>query len=613
LSILLTDLRQRFKAQIALDGVSLHVRSGDCYGFIGHNGSGKTTALRIALGLLRADGGRVMIDGHDAVREARVRKWVGGLIERPGFHDGRPGHENLRMLAAVQGIPKGQVAGEVERVLALVGLADAGDKKVGQYSQGMRQRLGLAQALLGQPRYLLLDEPTNGLDPEGIHELRELMQRLVAEEGVTILLSSHLLHEISDLCTRIGVLRRGQLLVEAPTAELMASTERTYRIRTDDDVQAADLLKARGLGGTPERDGGIRVDLRDHDPAELLRGLMDGGRDVSVFAPIGTSLEEIYLEYSHGERTAEPSPAGAAGGESAPSTLPVLSHPILRVVRYEFQRLLRPATLLAVCTPAILAPFVVVQRSFAVQGDLARVAGGKLATATGATAFEVLGRALEGCVPLLALILAGLASQSMAGELAAGTLRNLLLRPLHRFEIVLGKLAALLAVAIASYLLLLAVAASSAGLALDYGDLVEVLTTGAGTFPLLSADEVWPKFWPAIASPLLPLIGFMTIGFLCGSVVRVAAGALALSLAAIVGLDLFRAFARSTFLEPLLPSTYVSSPLATDSHLQYFVDFASGVSRGPFDYHGTEILVPAIWLLTCSATAMLIFRRKYVP
>ena len=109
------------------------------------------------------------------------------------------------------------------------------------------------------------------------------------------------------------------------------------------------------------------------------------------------------------------------------------------------------------------------------------------------------------------------------------------------------------------------------------------------------------------------IVAFMTIGFLCGSMVRVAAGALALSLAAVVGLDLFRAFARRTVLEPLLPSTYVPSPLATDSHLQYFVDFASGVSRGPFDYHGTEILVPAAWLLACVAAAILIFRRKYVP
>jgi ABC-type transport system involved in multi-copper enzyme maturation permease subunit len=216
-------------------------------------------------------------------------------------------------------------------------------------------------------------------------------------------------------------------------------------------------------------------------------------------------------------------------------------------------------------------------------------------------------------VPLLALILAGLASQSMAAELGAGTLRNLLLRPLYRFEIVLGKLLALLVVAVLSYLLLLAVAASSAGIALDYGNLVEVLTTGAGTFPLLDAKEVWPRLWPAIASPILPLVGFMSLGFLCGSVVRVAAGALALSLAVVVGLDLFRAFAHRTFLEAWLPSTYVSSPLAADSHLHYFVEFSSGVSRGPFDYHGTEILVPVLWALVCAAVAVLIFRRRYVP
>jgi len=485
----------------------------------------------------------------------------------------------------------------------------------------MRQRLGLAQALLGKPRYLLLDEPTNGLDPEGIHELRELMRRLVEQEGVTILLSSHLLHEVADLCTTIGVLHRGRLLVEAPTAELLAGSEHTYQIHSDDDAKALELLHAKGLTG--KRDGDVlRVDLGEQDPAALLRELLEAGREVSVFAPRGTSLEEIYLEYSHGERgagqdspgpAAPPAVAAAGAPREGPATLPVLGYAILRVVRYEFCRLFRPAPVLALCTPAILAPFMVLQRSLAVQGDIANVEGGKLASATGATAFEALGRALAGCVPLLALVLCGLASQSMAAELGAGTLRNLLLRPLHRHEIVLGKLLALLAATITSYLLLLGVAASSAGLALDYGDLVEVLTTGAGTFPLLSAKEVWPKLWPAIASPVLPLVAFMTVGFLCGSILRAAAGALAFSLAATVGLDLLRTFGRRTFLEPLLPSTYVSSPLATDSHLQYFVDFASGVSRGPFDYHGTEILVPALWLVACAVAAVLIFRRKFVP
>ncbi|MCB9883742.1 MAG: ABC transporter ATP-binding protein, partial [Planctomycetes bacterium] len=221
MSILLHTLRYQVGPQRILDDVTLHVRDGDCYGFLGHNGAGKTTALRIALGLLRARSGRVIIDGFDAAehpREARAR--TGGLIEVPGFHAGLGGAKNLFMLARLRGLDRRAARKEVDRVLAAVSLEREGTKRVRAYSQGMRQRLGVAQAMLGGVSHVLLDEPMNGLDPEGMEELRATLHDLTRNAGVTVLLSSHQLDEIEGLCNRIGILRRGRLLLEEPVERL---------------------------------------------------------------------------------------------------------------------------------------------------------------------------------------------------------------------------------------------------------------------------------------------------------------------------------------------------------------------------------------------------------
>lgn len=175
MSLRLHDLHFRAGGQDILRGVSLHARRGEVYGFLGHNGAGKTTAMRIVLGLLRPRAGRVTVDGFDALRyprEARAR--IGGLIEAPGFYREWSGIKNLRAFARLRGLGFRAAKREAERLFERVGLEHAGNKRCGYYSQGMRQRLGLAQALIGSPEYLLLDEPTNGLDPEAIHDLREV-------------------------------------------------------------------------------------------------------------------------------------------------------------------------------------------------------------------------------------------------------------------------------------------------------------------------------------------------------------------------------------------------------------------------------------------------------
>jgi hypothetical protein len=178
---------------------------------------------------------------------------------------------------------------------------------------------------------------------------------------------------------------------------------------------------------------------------------------------------------------------------------------------------------------------------------------------------------------------------------------------------VLGKLATHVGFAITGYLVLLGSAALAAGVWFDYGDLVEILGTNGAHFPILPAAEVWPKLWPALASPVLPLTAFAALGFLCGALTRSAAGALAVAVGAVIALDLTRAFARNVGGEGWLLGPYIPSPLARNSHLDYLVDFAGGVSNAAHDFAATALVVPAAWLLGCGCVALLVFRRRYVP
>ncbi len=625
--IFLQGVTKRFRSHLALDAVDIHVRRGDRYGFIGHNGAGKTTALRIALGLVRPEAGQVRIDGHDPWSSPRVRSLVGGLIERPGFHDSLSGRKNLQLLAALQAVIGRERSAEVDRVLELVGMQDAADKRVGQYSQGMRQRLGLAQALLGSPQYLLLDEPTNGLDPEGIHELRRLLIRLSEEEGMTILLSSHLLQEVADLCNRVGVLRDGKMLLESTTAELLAGDATAYRLVTDDNLAAGEALRAAGIELGSEPGGFLHLGMAGEDPSRAVEILVHAGCKVRSFTPVENSLEEIYLAHARGKSESGADAESRAPGEGAvdlQQDSPSAADGFLwaffvsfcagfRICRYELSRLARPGTLVALFLPAVIAAIAVYQDYAAAVREAGEVSGGELFSATGVTAYSALGSALLTTVPLLALVMIGIASQSLAGQIREGSLRNLLTRPFHRFEIALGKFAALCVVACLAYLGLLASASLAAGIAFDYGDLVEMLSTGAGSFPLLTAKEVDPELWPALRSACLPLLAWTALGFLVSSLTRSSAAGLSLSLGLFVILELCRAPAEAYGFEELLLGPYLPSPLAANSHLDYFTEFASGVSNSSEYFAATAKLVPALWILLCAAIAILSLRRKYLP
>ncbi len=621
MSIQLVSVSRTFGTQAALKEVSLEVRRGDCYGFIGHNGAGKTTAMRIALGLIRPSGGRVLVDGFDArahPREARAR--MGGLIEVPGFHPGLGGPRNLVLLARLQGLDRAAARREAGRLMELMGLEHAGSKPVRAYSQGMRQRLGIAQALLGSPPYVLLDEPTNGLDPEGIAEIRRVLRRLGREEATTVLISSHQLHELAGLCTRVGVLRQGELVVEEETEALFARGSDRYLLDARPRAKAVEVCERMGLATDGDGADALRIELGELPPQDLARELVEAGVELASFAPRPPSLEEIYLRFTRGGASAEGRralppdrrPAAAPSAQSPRETrAPGLG--TLRALRYELSRLsARAGFPLLLALPALVAVLDVLRRAWQARGLLERVEDQELYSATAVTAFEGVGVGLRAALPIAAAVVAGVASQSLAGELSRGTLRNALLRPVHRLEMAAGKLLGVLVAGLVTYLVLVAAALVASTACFDFGDVVEALPNGA-TYPLVAADELWPELRRALLAPLLPLAAYVGLGFLAGGLVRGGAGALALALGALVSLDLARAFARGPGLEGWLPSAYLPSPLGDTSFLGYFADAAEGVSNASFAFADTALLVPGLWLLAAFALASIGLLRRAVP
>ncbi|WP_456611384.1 ABC transporter ATP-binding protein [Blastococcus sp. SYSU DS0619] len=274
----------------AVDGIDLDVRAGDVYGFLGANGSGKTTTVRMLLGLVLPTRGEIELLGERMPRAARrVLPRVGALIEAPAAYGHLSGRENLALLdAAGPGGARRDRRRRVAEVLDQVGLGGVGRRPVKAYSLGMRQRLGLAGALLRRPELLVLDEPTNGLDPQGISEIRELLLEL-HRGGTTIFLSSHLLAEVEQLCSRVGVLDRGRLVLQDDLATLTAPTGATVvRTPTPERVRTT-------LDGRVAAVDGERVVVRGGDPAEVNALLVGAGIAVTGLAPERPTLEEVVL------------------------------------------------------------------------------------------------------------------------------------------------------------------------------------------------------------------------------------------------------------------------------------------------------------------------------
>ncbi|HLT11793.1 MAG TPA: ABC transporter ATP-binding protein [Micromonosporaceae bacterium] len=288
-AVVVTDgLTKRYGERAAVDAVSLTVRQGEVYGFLGPNGAGKTTTLRMLLGLVRPTSGSATVLGHPPGSPAALAG-TGALIEGPGFFPYLSGRDNLRVLARYRRLDDVAVAAALEQV----DLTDRAGDKYKSYSLGMKQRLGVAAALLGGPRLLILDEPTNGLDPAGMADMRELIRSL-ADHGQTVLLSSHLLGEVQQICDRVGVISRGRLVAEGTVEELRGASSLLVRAEPM-ETAASVAYRLLGDGQISQVDGALLVRDGGDRAAELNRALVQAGVAVRELRPRERTLEDAFF------------------------------------------------------------------------------------------------------------------------------------------------------------------------------------------------------------------------------------------------------------------------------------------------------------------------------
>src|ERR1051326_1050390 len=300
--VLQTDrLTKKYWRRVVVDQLSLTVERGDVFGFLGQNGAGKSTTIRMALGLVRPTSGRVHVLGYDMSRRPRgALKRLGAIIEAPAFYENFSGRQNLRMLAAMSGGAKNQ---RVEEVLELVGLGKRASDPVRVYSHGMRQRLGIAQALLPNPEFIILDEPTDGLDPQGLSEVRDLILRLRDELNLTVLLSSHLLHEVEQVCNRVAIIERGNLLYQGSVEDLVADGRR-IKLKTDRINEAFELLaKDARVCLTRNGDHSLYLKAADEIVPDINALLVQKGFRVMEISAQHESLEQVFLRLTRAARS----------------------------------------------------------------------------------------------------------------------------------------------------------------------------------------------------------------------------------------------------------------------------------------------------------------------
>jgi ABC-2 type transport system ATP-binding protein len=288
-AITIEGLGKRFGAVVAVDGLSFEVDQGTVTGFLGPNGAGKTTTLRMLLGLVAPTAGSAKIDGRSYRELAEPTRHVGALLEASSFHPGRTARNHLRVVGTGGGVP----VRRAEEVLAQVGLAEAAGRRVGGFSLGMRQRLGLATALLGDPAVLVLDEPANGLDPEGIHWLRGFLRRL-ADQGRTVLVSSHGLAEVAQTVDQMVIIARGRLVTQSTLADLTSRTDQLVRVRTPQAAALRPLLAAQGIH--TELIGTDLLTAVDTSAEAVGRAAAAAGIVLHEMTTEHSNLEEVFLE-----------------------------------------------------------------------------------------------------------------------------------------------------------------------------------------------------------------------------------------------------------------------------------------------------------------------------
>jgi ABC-2 type transport system ATP-binding protein len=307
-------LVKRYGELTAVGGVDLTVRSGDVYGYLGPNGAGKTTSLRMMLGLIRPTAGTVRLFGRDPMESVHALAGVAGFVEAPTFYPYLSARRNLEMLAAFDG---GGASERIDKALDTVELTGRQRDRVGGFSHGMRQRLGIAAALLRDPKLLLLDEPATGLDPAGMRDMRLLIHSLAAQ-GMTVLLSSHLLTEVEDVCNRVAIVRSGRIVYEGDIAALKRGAGTRYWLSTTDDDRALPVCRAQpGIDDVRFEGGRISFTAEESAVSVLSQALVESGALIRAMAPQTVTLEDLFFSYTEGD-----GPAGAEPQVNGPPPTP---------------------------------------------------------------------------------------------------------------------------------------------------------------------------------------------------------------------------------------------------------------------------------------------------
>ena len=292
------NLGKQYKSRWAVHHLDLEVHRGDVFGFLGPNGAGKSTTIRMLLSLIRPTEGEVFLFGKSLEREReKALMSIGGIVEKPDFYNYLSAHRNLEIVGALNG---GVSRNRIAEVLDLVGLASRASDKVKTYSHGMKQRLGIAQALLADPEFVILDEPTSGLDPQGMKEIRDLIRHLASDQNKTVMLSSHLLNEVELVANRMAVISRGELVTQGEVSALIEGGEKIVTVRGRPAEKVRSVLSALGtIGKVVEKGDAFEVTMSFEDVPELARALVREGVDVQALVP-RRSLEEYFLSITEG-------------------------------------------------------------------------------------------------------------------------------------------------------------------------------------------------------------------------------------------------------------------------------------------------------------------------
>ncbi|MCY8038753.1 ABC transporter ATP-binding protein [Bacillus paralicheniformis] len=291
--VLTKNLTKKFGKQTSVSGLEMKIKKGQIYGFLGPNGAGKTTTIRMLLGLIKPTKGDIQLFGQD-IRKHRLQilRRIGSLVESPSYYGNLTGRENLEVIRRVRDLPEARIA----EVLEIVRLAKVADRLAKEYSLGMKQRLGIAAALMSKPDLLVLDEPTNGLDPAGIHEIRELIKELPDQYGMTVLVSSHLLSEIDQMATQVGIIMNGKLIFQDDIEELRKKQKPLLKIGANNIHEAQSIIQKRGLH-VKLQEGNLWISETSPEFVSEINGiLVQSGVSVYRLEEVKRSLEDIFLE-----------------------------------------------------------------------------------------------------------------------------------------------------------------------------------------------------------------------------------------------------------------------------------------------------------------------------